>query len=803
MTLSLFIIIPVTSVSAEISDYNTIYPMPAPTSVDGYGIINVTFGNIDVVNNSEYPTSAPYYGDYSDQVGSYFPGDTAEVAITLYTGYTYGTVIFVDWNKNYNFEADEVVYKGESTSYCPTTLNASFDIPSDTKIDSYRMRICAADFYYDNFIKGSDYIPEYSAPTSDYCVVHDYTLKVESPCDHELTFVPGISGGCFEESSIPYFHCSICGRNYKDAECTVLLRNSDFVIEPKGFHNPISNYTDNEDGTYTVFCSDCGAYYTTNSNVAKVTLTAGDVWGDETGYQMLLDADANTFGSIIPEKGNLSTIGDADQSIYDEFEYKIPENADGSLTTQNIVISNSVSINIPAGTYDWCITNPTPDDKMYIAGPYGPFPARYDNFVFLPGAAYEFSMGNYGTHDGVELSLVLPDDAHKHSWEYTLDGTTFTAHCTEDDCIFEDSTLTLSAPAGDIYYDGTPKTAILSEITNSLAFPENYTKIVYYKDGAIVRGDPVEPGTYTAKIFVNGIEASVSFTILKKGQFTGNSLSLNGDIGINFYVCVPENFQDNAQVKFSWKEDNTETYTISEIEPYEDDIYRFTVPVAAAEMTEPVTAELYVGGVLVDETECSVAMYANKILADENGEITELYGEETTEKLQALCKAMLVYGAKSQLYFNYNTDNLADADLEYTMDDLTSAEIIALGKTNIPDLSKSYGIKFAGSSLLLRTTTTYRLYFSVTNYSKLDELTVRLGNEALEYGTKDKYIYFDISDIPAASVFDNFTLTFGETTVTVNAGAYVRSTLNSSDTLKAAMTSLYRYNEAAQDYFAE
>ena len=31
---------------------------------------------------------------------------------------------------------------------------------------------------------------------------------------------------------------------------------------------------------------------------AKVTLTAGDVWGDGSGYQMLLDADHNTY--ILP-----------------------------------------------------------------------------------------------------------------------------------------------------------------------------------------------------------------------------------------------------------------------------------------------------------------------------------------------------------------------------------------------------------------------------------------------------------------------------------------------------------------------
>ena len=79
---------------------------------------------------------------------------------------------------------------------------------------------------------------------------------------------------------------------------------------------------------------------------AQVTLTAGDVWQDGTGYQMLLDADATAYGTIIPETGGLNTSGDVPAETYAEFEYKIPENADGALATANIVINSSVTITI-------------------------------------------------------------------------------------------------------------------------------------------------------------------------------------------------------------------------------------------------------------------------------------------------------------------------------------------------------------------------------------------------------------------------------------------------------------------------
>ena len=142
-------------------------------------------------------------------------------------------------------------------------------------------------------------------------------------------------------------------------------------------------------------------------NTARVTLTAGNVWEDGSGYQMLLDADANTFGSIIPNIGPLSNSGDVSADVYSEFEYKIPENADGALNTQNIVLNNSITIEIPAGTYDWCITNPSPEyDIMYIASNYGNIGGRKDDYVFEAGMHYEFTVGIDGDYDRVDIEVT-------------------------------------------------------------------------------------------------------------------------------------------------------------------------------------------------------------------------------------------------------------------------------------------------------------------------------------------------------------------------------------------------------------
>lgn len=120
--------------------------------------------------------------------------------------------------------------------------------------------------------------------------------------------------------------------------------------------------------------------------IAKVTLTAGNVWGDDTGYQMLLDADANTLGTIISYAGALSTDCSGNETIYNKFEYKIPTNANGNCSTGNIVLNNSITTVIPAGIYDWCVTNPTPGDRIWIARS-----GRGNNTEFEVGKAYEFT----------------------------------------------------------------------------------------------------------------------------------------------------------------------------------------------------------------------------------------------------------------------------------------------------------------------------------------------------------------------------------------------------------------------------
>ena len=148
---------------------------------------------------------------------------------------------------------------------------------------------------------------------------------------------------------------------------------------------------------------------------ATIILEANDVWEDGSGYMMLLDADTTAYGTLwtsqhyIMVDGEQYSAGDLPASYFDEFEYKIPTGANGSLNDSiNIVVTGSATLQIPAGIYDYAIFNPTPGDRFWIAADAGEVPSAGDNFVFEPGVTYHFTMQKFGGNDGAALEVDRP-----------------------------------------------------------------------------------------------------------------------------------------------------------------------------------------------------------------------------------------------------------------------------------------------------------------------------------------------------------------------------------------------------------
>ena len=133
---------------------------------------------------------------------------------------------------------------------------------------------------------------------------------------------------------------------------------------------------------------------------ALVKLTVGDLWGDGSGYQMLLDQNATMYASW---SSNGIT-----QSLYDMAEYKIPENADYNANgnSSNFLFNATGQVLVPAGTYDILILNPTPGDKIYAASENGNIGGRIDDYALASGMVYEFTTSLGGTNDRTDVSVT-------------------------------------------------------------------------------------------------------------------------------------------------------------------------------------------------------------------------------------------------------------------------------------------------------------------------------------------------------------------------------------------------------------
>lgn len=143
----------------------------------------------------------------------------------------------------------------------------------------------------------------------------------------------------------------------------------------------------------------CLATVALNAQNATITLEAHDVWGDGTGYQILLDADAAEYANL-PSQWPCGT-------SYASYEYMIPTNA--SPDDANVIIDNVQTITIPAGTYDYVILNPGCEDysTIYIASAQCDS-SKYDNYEFEANKTYHFSLtlGANQQNDCVTLTIT-------------------------------------------------------------------------------------------------------------------------------------------------------------------------------------------------------------------------------------------------------------------------------------------------------------------------------------------------------------------------------------------------------------
>lgn len=354
---------------------------------------------------------------------------------------------------------------------------------------------------------------------------------------------------------------------------------------------------------------------------------------------------------------------------------------------------------------------------------------------------------------------------------------------------------------------------------------------------------------------------SISSTVSQERLAIEHELTLDGSIGLSFYIpkaLVDANNVMGGTIDISWgQETNNSSYSLCNASFSFDEMVDYTVadvvthadadsegnsrtfPIAKAGFSGAyykVTAYVSAKGIadtitliihnsnkdIVLQDIYSVADYCDDVVKngqDDNGDtayqrLLKFSSGITQEKfveLQELCKAMLTYGAKSQLYFNYNSSNLADKNISYTY---TPVQASDFAKYNTAEYCSGAGVMtYYGASVLLESMIEYTIWLRYTNKDYIPpNATAEIGGEPVTIvmdphkGNYDAYyVRYNIYDIPISLLFDDIIVDFDGEQHVYNIGSYfylVLSQGSNYDSLKNVITSLYNYHQAAVAYFS-
>ena len=304
----------------------------------------------------------------------------------------------------------------------------------------------------------------------------------------------------------------------------------------------------------------------------------------------------------------------------------------------------------------------------------------------------------------------------------------------------------------------------------------------------------LNPGTVSD----NGTIANKTLTPSDALEFTGHSISLNGDIGLNFFLGITE----EAQMHFEWY-NKTYDYTVTAAD-YDaaSNLFRVQLNVAAAEMTCPITVTLTEGDLSVTET-YSVRDYADVILDSESAfsqSYVASYGEEQYGLLNDLVKKMLDYGAKAQTRFGVTDFDLANEGVDYTMQQITANHI----KTKMTDMTKDLdkaGLNYVGTSIVFLSQTTLRHYYVISDAGLFEQAKETANFTFVDKGQR---ICFEQKDIAAAQLDVAQIFRLGDTTYNYSVLDYCKLVLadeNKPQAYRELAMATYWYNDAAKAYF--
>lgn len=248
-------------------------------------------------------------------------------------------------------------------------------------------------------------------------------------------------------------------------------------------------------------------------------------------------------------------------------------------------------------------------------------------------------------------------------------------------------------------------------------------------------------------------------------KLAGYSLSLTGNIGVNFYMELSDQIiaDKDAYMQFTLPNGTVTKVFVSEAQTNttinaEKTYYRFPCEVSSYEMTQDIKAQMFDGnGKCGKEYTYTVRDYAQYLI-----DHVDLY-----QDAYPFAVAMLNYGACSQKYFNKAVDELANKYLN-------------VNELEIPDRFEGYidnfvankaenkvlG-QFAGLSMVLKSETTLNIFYEPKEGIDVSKLNFIVDGKEITPVKRGQYYILSLENIKANELGNSkkFTVTDGTNTL--------------------------------------
>ena len=314
---------------------------------------------------------------------------------------------------------------------------------------------------------------------------------------------------------------------------------------------------------------------------------------------------------------------------------------------------------------------------------------------------------------------------------------------------------------------------------------------------------PVKYGSAYAQLFsefsnINLIDSNGTIILNRDIRLKGYSLSLDGSIGVNFRMHLSSKAlekPENSYMRFTVN-GNVQKVYVKDAE-LKDGQYYFRCDVTAKEMADEITAQFYYD----DDTPAEMTY---KYSVREYAEYIINHPDEYSRETIMLVEAMLNYGASSQVYFNHNTDNLANSILD------DGQQHTAYSGT--PEFTDKGDISPAKVSLVLNSTLTLKLFLK--NEDVADITSFQYGGKTLTPTISGDYTIISIEGLKATQfnrVLNIRCYTNGSTSyksIRYSPANYAYIVINSNNggvitnELKSVVYALYQFSMAALEYNA-